>query len=112
MLVPKGIGHEIFIDYQLINIHLELFFELYRALCIYCKNDFVQSMENVFGNKVMSKIGFEFTGNNRNILLFLGIEKNVTMAIIMFLHSILRDLDQNNYTNLHSLKTIVYHCHL
>ena len=74
--------------------------------------DFVQSMENVFGNKVMSKIGFEFTGNNRNILLFLGIGKNVTMAIIMFLHSILRDLDQNNFTNLHSLKTIVYHCHL
>ena len=101
-----------FIDYQLINIHLELCFELYKALCIYCNNDFVQSMENVFGNKVMSKIGFEFTGNNRNILLFLGIGKNVTMAIIMFLHSILRDLDQNNFTNLHSLKSIVYHCHL
>ena len=98
-----------FIDYQLINIHLELCFELYKALCIYCNDDFVQSMENVFGNKVMSKIGFEFTGNNRNILLFLGIGKNVTMAIIMFLHSILRDLDQNNFTNLHSLKTIVYH---
>ena len=75
---------KIFIDYQLINIHLELCFELYKALCIYCTNDFVQSMENVFGNKVMSKIGFEFTGNNRNILLFLGIGKNVTMAIIMF----------------------------
>ena len=101
-----------FIDYQLINIHLELCFELYKALCIYCNDDFVQSMENVFGNKVMSKIGFEFTGNNRNILLFLGIGKNVTMAIIMFLHCILRDLDQNNYTNLHSFKTIVYHCHL
>ena len=69
-------------------------------------------MENVFGNKVMSKIGFEFTGNNRNILLFLGIGKNVTMAIIMFLHCILRDLDQNNYSNLHSLKIIVYHCYL
>ena len=101
-----------FIDYQLINIHLELCFELYKALCIYCNNDFVQSMENVFGNKVMSKIGFEFTGNNRNILLFLGIGKNVTMAIIMFLHCILRDLEQNSYTNLHSLKTVVYHCHL